>query len=159
MAAPPAAPDGSNFPAAERKWKRQWELVQDARRRPVVPDRAAGLGWVLGYSAPAAAGALPHADTQAERALAAGSPAVVRTTDPLTLHALVAPANARELARTRFAAWTEPARRVPRSSWTPCGPGSPCTGSPARNSGSPCNGSRAGEAVSVRRRSRRRTCC
>ncbi|MFD8812372.1 PucR family transcriptional regulator, partial [Streptomyces sp. NPDC059627] len=79
-----------------------------ADARPAVPDRAAELGWVLGYSAPAAAADLPHADTQAERALrralAAGTPAVVQTTDPLTLHALVAPADARELARARFAA-------------------------------------------------------
>ncbi|MFJ9564582.1 PucR family transcriptional regulator [Streptomyces fuscichromogenes] len=78
-----------------------------ADARPAVPGRAAELGWVLGYSAPAAAADLPRADTQAERALrralAAGSPAVVHTTGPVTLHALVAPADARELARTRFA--------------------------------------------------------
>ncbi|MEU9349122.1 PucR family transcriptional regulator [Streptomyces sp. NPDC048278] len=78
-----------------------------ADARPQVPARAAELGWVLGYSAPVAAGDLPHADTQAERALhralAAGTPAVVHTTDPLTLHTLVDPADARELARTRFA--------------------------------------------------------
>ncbi|MEU1159732.1 helix-turn-helix domain-containing protein, partial [Streptomyces sp. NPDC005921] len=74
---------------------------------PRVSDRAADLGWVLGYSAPAAAGDLPHADIQAgralQRALATGTPAVVHTADPLTLHALVAPADARDLARTRFA--------------------------------------------------------
>lgn len=78
-----------------------------AEARPAVPDRAAALGWILGYSAPVPAGDLPLADTQAERALqralAAGAPAVVHTTDPLTLHALVAPADARALARTRFA--------------------------------------------------------
>ncbi|MEU6198369.1 PucR family transcriptional regulator [Streptomyces sp. NPDC047061] len=78
-----------------------------ADARPGVPDRTAELGWVLGYSAPATACDLPHADTQAgralQRALAAGTPAVVHTADPLTLHALVAPADARELARTRFA--------------------------------------------------------
>ncbi|MER5435148.1 PucR family transcriptional regulator [Streptomyces sp. NPDC002588] len=78
-----------------------------ADARPTVPARAAELGWVLGYSAPATACALPHADTQAERALqralAAGAPAVVHTTDALTLHALVAPADARELSRSRFA--------------------------------------------------------
>ncbi|MFJ3775485.1 PucR family transcriptional regulator [Streptomyces sp. NPDC090075] len=74
---------------------------------PRVSDRAADLGWVLGYSAPAAAGDLPHADIQAgralQRALATGTPAVVHTADPLTLHALVAPSDARDLARTRFA--------------------------------------------------------
>lgn len=78
-----------------------------ADARPRVPDRAAELGWILGYSAPATASDLPHADTQAERALqralVAGTPAVVHTTDPLTLHALVTPTDARELARTRFA--------------------------------------------------------
>ncbi|MFJ9704526.1 PucR family transcriptional regulator [Streptomyces sp. NPDC101234] len=78
-----------------------------AGARPQVPARAAELGWVLGYSAPVSAGDLPHADTLAERALqralAAGTPAVVHTTDPLTFHALVDPADARELARTRFA--------------------------------------------------------
>ena len=75
--------------------------------RPSVPAQAADLGWVLGFSAPASAHDLPHADTQAERALqraiAAGSPAVVHTPDALTVHALVSPADARELARTRFA--------------------------------------------------------
>ncbi|WP_210585201.1 PucR family transcriptional regulator [Streptomyces sp. GESEQ-35] len=75
--------------------------------RPSVPDQAADLGWVLGFSAPASAHDLPHADTQAERALqraiAAGAPAVVHTPDALTVHALVSPADARELARTRFA--------------------------------------------------------
>ncbi|MER6527290.1 PucR family transcriptional regulator [Streptomyces sp. NPDC001508] len=75
--------------------------------RPSVPAQAADLGWVLGYSAPASAQELPHADSQADRALqraiAAEAPAVVHTTDALTLHALVSPADARELARTRFA--------------------------------------------------------
>ncbi|MFI1029603.1 PucR family transcriptional regulator [Streptomyces sp. NPDC020951] len=74
---------------------------------PGVPDRAAELGWVLGYSAPATADDLPHAAAQAERALrralATGTPSAVHTTDPLTLQALVAPADARQLARTRFA--------------------------------------------------------
>ncbi|WP_460066006.1 PucR family transcriptional regulator [Streptomyces sp. YKOK-I1] len=78
-----------------------------ADARPQVPALAAELGWVLGYSAPAPARDLPRADTQAERALqralAAGTPAVVHTTDPLTLHSLVDPSDARELARTRFA--------------------------------------------------------
>ncbi|MEU1520362.1 PucR family transcriptional regulator [Streptomyces sp. NPDC005811] len=78
-----------------------------ADARPQAPARAAELGWVLGYSTPVSARDLPHADTQAERALqralAAGTPAVVHTTDPLTLHTLVDPADARELARTRFA--------------------------------------------------------
>ncbi|MER7181006.1 PucR family transcriptional regulator [Streptomyces hyaluromycini] len=75
--------------------------------RPKVPAQAAGLGWVLGYSAPVAAPDLPRADAQAERALqravAAGTPAVVHTADPLTLQALVSPAEAHALARTRFA--------------------------------------------------------
>jgi len=74
---------------------------------PRVPARAAEVGWVLGYSAPVPARDLPHARTQAERALrralAAGTPAAVHGTDPLTVHALIAPADARELARTRFA--------------------------------------------------------
>lgn len=75
--------------------------------RPSVPDRAADLGWVLGFSAPAAAAGLPYADVQAERALqraiAAGAPAVVHTSAALTVHALVAPDDGRELARARFA--------------------------------------------------------
>lgn len=55
---------------------------------------------------------------------AAGARAVVHTTDPRTFHALVAPADARELARTRFAR-LDRAGRALRSSSTPCGPGSP----------------------------------
>jgi hypothetical protein len=75
--------------------------------RPSVPAQAAGLGWVLGYSAPVATPDLPRADAQAERALrraiAADASAVVHTADPLTLQALVSPAEARDLARVRFA--------------------------------------------------------
>ncbi|MFF4507460.1 PucR family transcriptional regulator [Streptomyces sp. NPDC001401] len=75
--------------------------------RPSVPAQAADLGWVLGFSAPAATPDLPHADTQAERALeraiAAEAPAVVHMPEALTVHALVSPADAREHARTRFA--------------------------------------------------------
>ncbi|MFF4255372.1 PucR family transcriptional regulator [Streptomyces sp. NPDC001663] len=75
--------------------------------RPSVPAQAADLGWVLGFSAPVSAPDLPHADTQAERALqraiAAEAPAIIHTPDALTVHALVSPADGRELARTRFA--------------------------------------------------------
>lgn len=75
--------------------------------RPEAPAQAADLGWVLGFSAPAPASDLPHADRQAERALqraiAAEVPAAVHTKDPLTVHGLVPPADARDLARTRFA--------------------------------------------------------
>ncbi|MCX4911318.1 PucR family transcriptional regulator [Streptomyces sp. NBC_00878] len=75
--------------------------------RPEVPAQAADLGWVLGFSPPAPASDLSHADRQAERALqralAAQVPVVVHTRDPLTVHGLVPPADARDLARTRFA--------------------------------------------------------
>ncbi|MFD3925384.1 PucR family transcriptional regulator [Streptomyces sp. NPDC058614] len=75
--------------------------------RPEAPAQAADLGWVLGFSTPAPASDLPHADRQAERALqraiADQVPAVVHTKDPLTVHGLVPPADARDLARTRFA--------------------------------------------------------
>lgn len=75
--------------------------------RPEAPAQAAELGWVLGFSTPASASDLPYADRQAERALqraiAAGVPAVVHTEDPLTVHGLVPAADARDLARTRFA--------------------------------------------------------
>ncbi|MGW3285582.1 PucR family transcriptional regulator ligand-binding domain-containing protein [Streptomyces sp. NPDC001002] len=75
--------------------------------RPEVPAQAADLGWALGFSAPAPAADLPHADRQAgralQRAIAAQLPAVVHTEDPLTVHGLVPPADARDLARTRFA--------------------------------------------------------
>ncbi|WP_262056456.1 PucR family transcriptional regulator [Streptomyces sp. STR69] len=75
--------------------------------RPEVPAQAADLGWVLGFSAPVPASDLAHADVRAgralQRALAAQVPAVVHTRDPLTVHGLVPAADARELARTRFA--------------------------------------------------------
>jgi DNA-binding PucR family transcriptional regulator len=75
--------------------------------RPEVPAQAADLGWTLGFGAPAAATDLPHADRQAaralQRAIAARVPAVVHVEDPLTVHGLVPPAAARDLARTRFA--------------------------------------------------------
>ncbi|MFJ9629822.1 PucR family transcriptional regulator [Streptomyces sp. NPDC101175] len=75
--------------------------------RPEVPAQAADLGWVLGFSAPAPASELARADVQAgralRRALAAQLPAVVHTRDPLTVHGLVPAADARELARARFA--------------------------------------------------------
>lgn len=75
--------------------------------RPEAPAQAAELGWTLGFSTPAPATDLPHADRQAERALqralAAQLPATIHTEDPLTVHALVPPADARDLARTRFA--------------------------------------------------------
>ncbi|MFI6277246.1 PucR family transcriptional regulator [Streptomyces sp. NPDC050988] len=78
-----------------------------ADARPEAPAQAADLGWVLGFSTPAPASDLPHADRQAERALrcaiAADVPAVVHTEDPLTVHGLVPAADARDLARTRFA--------------------------------------------------------
>jgi hypothetical protein len=75
--------------------------------RPEAPAQAADLGWVLGFSAPTPASDLPYADRQAERALqraiAAQVPAVVQTKDPLTVHGLIPPADAQDLARTRFA--------------------------------------------------------
>ncbi|MFS7875238.1 PucR family transcriptional regulator [Streptomyces asiaticus] len=75
--------------------------------RPSAPAQAADLGWILGFSAPVSAPDLPPADRQAERALqraiAADAPAVVHSPDPLSLDAIVAPADAQELARTRFA--------------------------------------------------------
>ncbi|MEU5344899.1 PucR family transcriptional regulator [Streptomyces sp. NPDC020766] len=78
-----------------------------ADARPEAPAQAADLGWVLGFSTPAPASDLPHAERQAERALqraiAAQVSAVVHTEDPLTVHGLVPAADARDLARTRFA--------------------------------------------------------
>jgi hypothetical protein len=75
--------------------------------RPEAPAQAADLGWVLGFSSPAPTADLPYADRQAERALrraiAAQVPAVVHTKDPLTIHGIVPRADARDLARTRFA--------------------------------------------------------
>ncbi|MER7693195.1 PucR family transcriptional regulator [Streptomyces sp. NPDC097610] len=75
--------------------------------RPSAPAQAADLGWVLGFSPPASAPDLPQADRQAERALqraiAAETPVVVHSPDALSMHAIVAPADAQELARTRFA--------------------------------------------------------
>lgn len=75
--------------------------------RPEVPAQASDLGWVLGFSTPAPASDLAHADVQAgralQRAIAAQVPAVVHTRDPLTVHGIVPSADARELARTRFA--------------------------------------------------------
>ncbi|WOX13506.1 PucR family transcriptional regulator [Streptomyces sp. N50] len=75
--------------------------------RPEVPAQAADLGWVLGFSTPAPASELAHADVQAgralQRAIAAQVPAVVHTRDPLTVHGIVPSADARELARIRFA--------------------------------------------------------
>ncbi|OXY91575.1 PucR family transcriptional regulator [Streptomyces diastatochromogenes] len=75
--------------------------------RPSAPAQAADLGWVLGFSSPAPAPDLPRADRQAERALqralAAEAPAVVHSSDTLSMHALIAPADAEELARARFA--------------------------------------------------------
>ncbi|MEU9781873.1 PucR family transcriptional regulator [Streptomyces phaeochromogenes] len=75
--------------------------------RPEAPSQAADLGWVLGFSTPAPASDLPHADRRAARALrraiAAEVPSVVHTEDPLTVHGLVPAADARDLARTRFA--------------------------------------------------------
>ncbi|SDP72332.1 DNA-binding transcriptional regulator, PucR family [Streptomyces sp. cf386] len=75
-------------------------------RSPSAPALAAVLGWVLGFSAPVPATDLPRADSQAERALqraiAAEAPAVVHTDEALSVHALISPADARELARTRF---------------------------------------------------------
>jgi hypothetical protein len=75
--------------------------------RPEVPAQAADLGWVLGFSTPASASDLAHADVQAgralQRAIAAQVPAVVHTRDPLTVHGIVPSADARDLARTRFA--------------------------------------------------------
>uniref|UniRef100_A0AAU2A3R2 PucR family transcriptional regulator n=1 Tax=Streptomyces sp. NBC_00093 TaxID=2975649 RepID=A0AAU2A3R2_9ACTN len=79
--------------------------------RPEAPAQAAELGWTLGFSTPVSASNLPQADRQAERALqralAAQLPATVHTEDPLTVHALVPPADARDLARTRFAPLAE----------------------------------------------------
>ncbi|WP_105969064.1 PucR family transcriptional regulator [Streptomyces geranii] len=76
--------------------------------RPEVSTRAADLGWVLGFSAPAPASELARADRQARRALqratAAQEPAAVHTEDPLTVHGLISPADAQDLARARFAA-------------------------------------------------------
>ncbi|MFI6460525.1 PucR family transcriptional regulator [Streptomyces sp. NPDC050528] len=78
-----------------------------ADARPEVPEQAADLGWVLGFSTPAPASDLAHADVRAgralQRAIAAQVPAVVDTRDPLTVHGIVPSADARELARTRFA--------------------------------------------------------
>ncbi|UNZ15802.1 PucR family transcriptional regulator [Streptomyces sp. 891-h] len=75
--------------------------------RPTAPPQAAALGWTLGFSAAVPVTELAGADTQAERALeralAREAPAVVHQTDAHTLHALVAPVEARELARARFA--------------------------------------------------------
>ncbi|MFF4835021.1 PucR family transcriptional regulator [Streptomyces sp. NPDC001315] len=75
--------------------------------RPKPPAQAADLGWVLGFSAPAAAPDLPQADVQAERALqraiAAEVPAVVHAPQALTVHTLISPADGREFARARFA--------------------------------------------------------
>ncbi|MGW0650170.1 PucR family transcriptional regulator [Streptomyces umbrinus] len=75
--------------------------------RPEAPAQAADLGWVLGFSTPAPASDLPHADRRAaralQRAIAADVPSVVHTEDPLTVHGLVPAADARDLARTRFA--------------------------------------------------------
>ncbi|MEV6167094.1 PucR family transcriptional regulator [Streptomyces sp. NPDC051954] len=75
--------------------------------RPSAPAQAADLGWVLGFSAPVPPSELPHADRQAERALQRAItghvPAAVHTKDPLTVHGLIPPADARDLARTRFA--------------------------------------------------------
>lgn len=74
---------------------------------PSAPAQAAGLGWVLGFSAPVPATDLPRADIQAERALqraiATDTLVVRHTTEALTVNALISPADARELARTRFA--------------------------------------------------------
>ncbi|MGW3951594.1 PucR family transcriptional regulator [Streptomyces sp. NPDC004752] len=76
--------------------------------RPAAPAQAAALGWTLGFSAPSPAAGLPRADAQAEhalrRAIAAEVPAVVHEAAPPTVHGLVAPADAEEFARTRFAA-------------------------------------------------------
>lgn len=75
--------------------------------RPEAPAQAAELGWTLGFSTPVPPSDLPHADRQAERALqraiAEQLPFTVHTTDPLTVHALIPPSDARDLARTRFA--------------------------------------------------------
>ncbi|MGV4986765.1 helix-turn-helix domain-containing protein [Streptomyces sp. NRAIS4] len=75
--------------------------------RPSAPAQAADLGWVLGLSAPASVPDLPQADLQAEhaqeRAIAAEAPAVVHCPGVLSIDALIAPADAQELARTRFA--------------------------------------------------------
>ncbi|MFI5882926.1 PucR family transcriptional regulator [Streptomyces sp. NPDC051554] len=75
--------------------------------RPEVPAQAADLGWVLGFSTPAPASDLAHADVRAgralQRAIAAQVPAVVDTRDPLTVHGIVPSTEARDLARTRFA--------------------------------------------------------
>ncbi|AJT69825.1 hypothetical protein T261_8230 [Streptomyces lydicus] len=74
---------------------------------PSAPELAAVLGWTLGFSAPVPASDLPRADSQAERALqraiAAEAPAVIHSSEALTVHALISPDDARELARSRFA--------------------------------------------------------
>lgn len=74
---------------------------------PSAPALAAVLGWTLGFSTPVPAADLPRADSQAERALqraiATNTPAVIQSNEPLTVHALIPPADARELAGARFA--------------------------------------------------------
>ncbi|MFG3056336.1 helix-turn-helix domain-containing protein [Kitasatospora sp. NPDC048239] len=93
--------------------------VDGARLRALIPGRppvdpaadpepAARLGWTLGYSAPAPGAALRTADLQAERALrralATGEPVVRhREAGERSVHALVAPEDAADLARVRFA--------------------------------------------------------
>jgi hypothetical protein len=76
--------------------------------RPRAPAQAAALGWTLGFSTPSPAADLPRADARAERALqravAADVPAIVHEATAPAFHTLVPPADAREFARTRFAA-------------------------------------------------------
>lgn len=77
------------------------------RARPTEPADAARLGWHLGFSAPVGIADLPIADTQAERALrravASGLQAVYHRTLEQSVHSIVAPREAKALARARFA--------------------------------------------------------
>ncbi|WP_329377647.1 PucR family transcriptional regulator [Streptomyces sp. NBC_01351] len=70
-------------------------------------EAAARLGWTLGLSSPSATVDLPTADTQAERALrralATGEPVVHHRAEEQSVHGIVNAADARALARARFA--------------------------------------------------------
>ncbi|MEU0811822.1 PucR family transcriptional regulator [Streptomyces sp. NPDC005970] len=78
-----------------------------ARAQPTESADAARLGWHLGFSAPVGTADLPVADTQAERALrravASGLPTVHHRTVEQSVHSIVAPREAKALARARFA--------------------------------------------------------
>lgn len=73
----------------------------------IAAEAAARLGWTLGFSAPVATADLPVADTQAERALrralATGAPVVRHRAEDQSVHGIVNAADARALARARFA--------------------------------------------------------